>query len=131
MSNNLIIAPTRYTPEVILDEEKRIFSVSGNCIDGTQEFFSQALENLDNVLDGLSQDELFTFVIKISNFEDRTIHGFFFPLFSIFEKYSKQLQPKKLILKWFYDSKDPDLFMKEAGLEYSDIFEIDFEFIPY
>ena len=119
----LIINGTDDTPKVVLDQENKVFEISGRSLpEDVVSFFQPVIDWLDelekNPLDNIEFD------IKLEYFNtasSKQILDIFLKLDEIF------LSGNNVRVKWFYSELDEDL--GEAGEEYSELVEVPFDLI--
>lgn len=128
---SLIIRPTEDSPEIMFDFDANKFFISGKSRpENTGKFFTPVLnwfgEFQKNVSVETTQNTNLTFDFKLEYFN------------SISAKYIADIiliikdlidQGHKISIKWHYPNQDDD--MLEVGKEFSDMVELNFEFIPY
>ena len=119
----LIINGTDDTPKVVLDQENKVFEISGRSLpEDVVSFFQPVI----NWLDELEKNPLdnFEFDIKLEYFNtasSKQILDIFLILDEIF------LKGNSVKVNWYYSELDEDL--GEAGEEYSELVEVPFELI--
>ena len=119
----LIINGTDDTPKVVLDQENKVFEISGRSLpEDVVSFFQPVIDWLDelekNPLDNIEFD------IKLEYFNtasSKQILDIFLILDEIF------LRGNSVKVNWYYSELDEDL--GEAGEEYSELVEVPFELI--
>jgi CDP-glycerol glycerophosphotransferase (TagB/SpsB family) len=121
----LHIQKTDETPEVIFDPANNTFEMSGKSLpEDVTDFFDKVVSWLEEYAQNPNEETVFNF--KLTYFNTATAKLIFDILNALEEILEKD---KKIVVKWHYPEKDED--MKEAGKEYDELVELDFEHIPY
>ena len=130
--NELIINSTEDSPDVEFDVTKNKFSISVESRPENAGAFYKPLINLIATLDATltekeqTTDINFVFVFKYTYFNSTSakyIAEMFKNIKSLIEK------GHKIEIQWFYDKRDED--MLDSGTEFSEMFNINFQFIDY
>lgn len=113
------------SPEVTLDKENKIFSFSGKSLpEDVGNFYAPILEWFGEY----SEDplEMTTIDIKLLYFNTAT-SKLILDIFMLLEEMKES--GNKVSINWHYPEYDEE--MKEAGIEYSEMVELDFNLIEY
>jgi len=117
---SLFIELQEDTPKVVLDKENQHFEIMGRSLpEDVTEFYNPILEWIDSYLEDPLQQTNFHFKLDYFNTASSKL------LLDIMLK----LEEGKgdIVLKWHYDPADRDLM--EAGEEYADLVDIQFDLI--
>jgi hypothetical protein len=121
----LIISPTDDTPEVILNREKGMFSISGKSLpEDVIEFYTPVFSWLEQYVANPREETLFK--VKIFYFNSasqRALNELFTLLARIL------IKDKKVEIEWHYHQEDDE--MLEAGVEYAEISRLAFRYVSY
>jgi len=119
----LELGPGHAEPRIILDRDKGIFELSGKSFpEDVREFYNPVLSWIDEYIKVPNALTIFDFRLTFFNTSSHKI------LLAIFFRLETILQiDKKVIIKWYYPKGDDELL--EAGKEFSEQFEIPFEFV--
>ena len=111
-------------PGVILDAASGKFVLSGkSCPENVTEYYRPVLEWLENYKENPLDKTVFEFKLEYYNTASSKV------LFMIMQKLEAiQELGKQVLVKWYYPEDDETL--EEAGEEYNDLIELDFELIP-
>ncbi len=121
----LYIPKTDETPEVNFDPAGNIFEMSGKSLpEDVTDFFDKVVNWLEEYAKNPNDETVFDF--KLTYFNTATAK-LIFDILNALESISEN--GKKVLIKWHYSEKDED--MKNAGVEYEDLVEVDFEHVPY
>ena len=116
--------PTRVTPLINFDPELGLLEIKGRSSPENSVQFYQAL--IDALTDFAETDEApdLTANIAFEYFNTSSSKC----LFDVFKKMSKvEANGRNLTINWFYEEDDED--MMEAGEDYSDLLDLDFNFL--
>ncbi len=118
----VFIEPTRTTPLVNFDPDEGILEMKGRSSpENSIEFYQKVLDNLDEY--AFSGGEQFTANIAFEYFNTSSSKC----LFDVFKRLSKiEDSGKSITINWYYEEGDDD--MMEAGEDYSDLLDLDFNF---
>lgn len=115
---NLIIEQTVYTPEIILDYEKGVFSMVGKSYpENTFAFYEPVVSWIEDYFQ-ISENEKVVLNMEIIYFNSSS-SKLFFDLLDLFEEASKA--GKKVEINWFYDKQNDSAL--EAGEDFKEDFE--------
>jgi hypothetical protein len=121
----LHIPKTDETPEVNFDPAGNIFEMSGKSLpEDVTDFFDKVVNWLEEYAKNPNDETVFDF--KLTYFNTATAK-LIFDILNALESISES--GKKVLIKWHYSENDED--MKNAGVEYEDLVEVDFEHVPY
>jgi hypothetical protein len=126
------ISKTEKTPEVILDDEKKLLQITGKCLPENIRDFSQlVIEKLDNYLSQLSPDPekdhrsgAFKVNFKLGYFNTAAAKFIADLLMMIDEHIQKEVNIKVF---WYFEEDDHD--MLEAGQDISKMVNVPMEYI--
>jgi hypothetical protein len=121
--NALYIEGTDDSPKIVLDREKNLFEISGKSLpEDVSSFFEPVL----NWFEEYQQDPLeeTNLDIKLSYFNTAS-SKLLLDIFMLLEQLKEM--DKKVMINWFYPHYDEE--MKEAGIEYSEMVDLEFNFI--
>jgi hypothetical protein len=88
------------------------------------DFFDKVVNWLEEYAKNPNDETVFDF--KLTYFNTATAK-LIFDILNALESISES--GKKVLIKWHYSENDED--MKNAGVEYEDLVEVDFEHVPY
>jgi len=110
-------------PGITLDVENNRFVLTGkSCPENVVEFYKPMMDWLDEYKENPLDKTVFEFSLEYYNTASSKI------LFVIMQKLEAvQEMGKEVLIKWFYPEDDEAL--EEAGEEYDDLIELDFELI--
>ncbi|WP_421878136.1 DUF1987 domain-containing protein [Marinoscillum sp.] len=117
------IEPTRVTPLVNFDPEEGILEVKGRSSpENSILFYQKIIDNLDEFVNDGGDEFTANFSFEYFNTSSSKC------LFDVFKKLSKISDAgKELIINWYYEEDDED--MMEAGEDYADLLDLDFNFL--
>lgn len=121
----LSIKGTQETPEVMLDKQSGVFSISGKSLpEDVKEFYNPLIEWIENYSNEPNPET--NLKVKMEYFNTASSKM----LLEIFELF-KNLHDSgnKVTVDWYYQEDDED--MQDAGEDYADIVELPFNFISY
>jgi len=119
----VFIEPTRVTPLINFDPSEGLLEIKGRSSpENTIQFYQPLMEALDAYLDeggnGLTANIAFEYFNTSSSK----------CLFDLFKKLSQLDEDgRDLHINWFYEEDDED--MMEAGEDYSDLLDLEFNFL--
>ncbi|GAA4838400.1 DUF1987 domain-containing protein [Algivirga pacifica] len=119
--NVLKLEGTEDTPKIVLDKDNGVFEISGRSLpEDSAEFFSPVLSWLDGYKDEANTETVFNFKLEYFNTASSKL---------ILDILSKLENVDGTKVVWYYHEDDED--MEEAGEEFSELVEVDFEFSTY
>jgi hypothetical protein len=114
------VEATKMTPQIELDPDKKVFSLTGNSRpENPMQFYKTMFEWLNAFFEETS--EKMTFEVKMDYFNTST-SKILLDLFELFEKFAES---KDIHVIWYYQSDDEE--MQEAGEELLDLVELSHE----
>ena len=117
---HLYVEGTKMTPNVILDSDKKVYSITGSSRpENPLQFYKPIFEWLTNYLE--KTEEKMVFEVQLDYFNTST-SKVLLDLFELFEKFA---ETKDIHVVWYYESDDEE--MQEAGEELLDIVELSHE----
>lgn len=117
---HLYVEGTKMTPNVILDSDKKVYSITGNSRpENPLQFYKPIFEWLTNYLE--KTEEKMVFEVQLDYFNTST-SKVLLDLFELFEKFA---ETKDIHVVWYYQSDDEE--MQEAGEELLDLVELSHE----
>ncbi len=123
--NPLIISATEDTPEVVFKMKEGNFQMSGRSLpEDVIEFYTPVYSWLEQYVSNPNDETIFK--VKIDYFNSasqRAINE----IFNILDRIN--LKGKKINIEWYYYQDDDE--MKEAGEEYAEITNLNFQYISY
>ena len=119
----IVIDPTSVTPYVMLDTAAELFEIKGRSSpENSVQFYQEILEGLDDFLEKGDDQLTANFAFEYFNTSSSKC------LFDVFKKISRiEESGKTITINWFYEEDDDD--MMEAGEDYSDLLELEFNFL--
>jgi hypothetical protein len=132
--DNLFIAPSHTTPEILFSPEENIFRVSGisrpedvrALYYPVIEWIEQFADNLiDNQIRKYSAENPFRFQVDLKYFNSSSAKFLYDILIELKRLHSSSIP---VIVEWYYEKDDPDLL--EAGNDLSILAEMQFKYIP-
>jgi len=110
------IEATKYTPEIILDEEKGIIEIKGKSYpENTFEFYNQLMEWLEEYFENPASKTVFNIELLYLN---SSTSKFLYDLFDYLEEKSED---NSIEINWIYDEENE--VAEEAGEDYKEDFE--------
>lgn len=117
---HLYVEGTKMTPNVILDSDKKVYSITGSSRpENPLQFYKPIFEWLTNYLE--RTEEKMVFEVQLDYFNTST-SKVLLDLFELFEKFA---ETKDIHVVWYYQSDDEE--MQEAGEELLDLVELSHE----
>jgi hypothetical protein len=111
---------TKMTPEVVLDPQNKVFSISGSSRpENPMQFYKPIFDWITEYIENSSGR--FTFEVKMSYFNTSTSKI----LLDLFELFERLAEEKDIHVIWYHESDDDE--MQEAGEELLDLVEISYE----
>lgn len=112
---------TEDTPKILLDKNNGIFEISGRSLpEDSTEFYNPILEWLDNYSKSPNANTDFDFKLEYFNTASSKL---------ILDVLSKLEEIPGIKVNWYFHEDDED--MEEAGEEFSELVDIEFEFKTY
>lgn len=119
--NVVNLEPTEDTPKIVLDKENGIFEISGRSLpEDSAEFYGPILEWLDEYQESPRAETKFMFKLEYFNTASSKL------ILDILSKL-EDIEGTKVL--WYFHEDDED--MEEAGEEFSELVEVEFEFHSY
>ncbi|WP_420318677.1 DUF1987 domain-containing protein [Ekhidna sp.] len=118
----VFIEPTRTTPLINFDPDEGLLEMKGRSSpENSIQFYQRVLENLDEY--AVSGGQEFTVNIAFEYFNTSSSKC----LFDVFKRLSRiEASGRTITINWYYEEGDED--MMEAGEDYSDLLDLDFNF---
>ena len=119
----IFIEPTRVTPLINFDPDEGILEIKGRSSpENSIQFYQTLMDALDSY--AVNGQNALTANIAFEYFNTSSSKC----LFDVFKKMSKIIDSgKDLTINWFYEEDDED--MMEAGEDYSDLLDLQFNFL--
>ena len=119
----IFIEPTRVTPLINFDPQEGLLEIKGRSSpENTIQFYQPLMDVLDDFLD--ESENGITANIAFEYFNTSSSKC----LFDLFKKLGKlENDDRDLNINWFYEEDDED--MMEAGEDYSDLLDLEFNFL--
>lgn len=119
------IKGTQETPEVMLDNSKGIFEISGKSLpEDVKEFYNPILKWFDEYTKNPNPQTILK--IKMDYFNTAS-SKMILELFEVVKKVHSA--GHSTVIEWYYQEDDED--MQDAGQDYSDLIEMPFKLISY
>ncbi len=111
---------TKMTPEVVLDPQNKVFSISGSSRpENPMQFYKPIFDWITEYIE--NSNDRFTFEVKMSYFNTSTSKV----LLDLFELFERLAEEKDIHVIWYHESDDDE--MQEAGEELLDLVELSYE----
>ena len=111
---------TKMTPEVVLDPQNKVFSISGSSRpENPMQFYKPIFDWITEYIENSS--DRFTFEVKMSYFNTSTSKI----LLDLFELFERLAEEKDIHVIWYHESDDDE--MQEAGEELLGLVELSYE----
>jgi len=122
-SERIYIPASKRNPELIFDKKDGYFYLGGRSLpDNANDFYLPVLQELDEYLNHPNDHTKIVFKLEyVDSSSSQLILALIYKLKKIFDK------DKKLEVEWHYMEDDYDIL--ETGKTYSELTEIDFEYI--
>jgi len=121
----LHIEATEDSPDIMLDQEKEIFEISGRSLpEDVNTYYKPVLEWIEEYSKNPNRRTIFKFRFSYFNTASSKV---ILDILTIFEEMIEEKHD--VLVRWYYPVKDED--MLEAGEEYSEMVEVPFEFIAF
>ena len=119
----IFLEPTRVTPLVNFDPIEGILEMKGRSSpENAIQFYQALISNLDEFIESDSDHFVANFAFEYFNTSSSKC------LFDVFKRLLKMSQKEvDLTINWYFEEDDED--MMEAGEDYSDLLDLDFNFI--
>ncbi len=119
----IFIEPTRVTPLINFDPEEGILEIKGRSSpENTIQFYQPLMDALDDYLDEAEGGITANIAFEYFNTSSSKC------LFDLFKKLGRlEEDDRELNINWFYEEDDED--MMEAGEDYSDLLDLEFNFL--
>lgn len=112
---------TEDTPKILLDKSNGIFEISGRSLpEDSAEFYQPIIQWLDDYASDPNPSTDFVFKLEYFNTASSKL---------ILDVLSKLEEIPGIKVNWYFHEDDED--MEEAGEEFSELVDIDFEFKTY
>ena len=112
---------TEDTPKIILDKTNKIFSISGRSLpEDSAEFYQPVLEWLEEYAKDPLPETVFDFKLEYFNTASSKL---------ILDVLTKLEDIDNAKVHWYFYEDDED--MEEAGEEFSELVDVEFELKPY
>lgn len=121
--DRIFCEPTRVTPLINFDPDEGLLEMKGRSSpENSIQFYQPLLDGLDDLIDGNADSFVANFAFEYFNTSSSKC------LFDVLKRLSK-LEEKgvDLVVNWYYEEGDDD--MMEAGEDYCDLLDLDFNFI--
>ncbi len=117
------IEPTRVTPLISFDPEEGLLEMKGRSSpENSIQFYQSIIDALEDYANISENGLIANFAFEYFNTSSSKC------LFDVFKKLTKiQSKGVNLVINWFYEEGDED--MMEAGEDYSDLLDLDFNFL--
>lgn len=111
---------TKMTPEVVLDPQNKVFSISGSSRpENPMQFYKPIFDWITEYIE--NSNDRFIFEVKMSYFNTSTSKV----LLDLFELFERLAEEKDIHVIWYHESDDDE--MQEAGEELLDLVELSYE----
>jgi hypothetical protein len=117
------IEPTRVTPLISFDPDEGLLEMKGRSSpENSIQFYQAIIDALEDYANISENGLIANFAFEYFNTSSSKC------LFDVFKKLAKiQSKGVNLVINWFYEEGDED--MMEAGEDYSDLLDLDFNFL--
>ena len=118
----VFIEPTRTTPLVNFDPDEGLLEVKGRSSpENSIQFYQQVLDNLDEFARSGGESMVANMAFEYFNTSSSKC------LFDVFKRLNKISESgRDITINWYFEEGDDD--MMEAGEDYSDLLDLDFNF---
>lgn len=119
----IFLEPTRVTPLISFDPESGLLEMKGRSSpENSIQFYQPVIDALENYASNGNGDLIANFAFEYFNTSSSKC------LFDVFKKLNKVSDAgRELTINWFYEEGDED--MMEAGEDYSDLLDLNFNFM--
>ncbi len=117
--------PESYLPGVVLDKANGVFEMTGRaCPEDPIEFYQPIFDWLDEYSEAPSELMVFNFNMTYYNTASSKA------LMTMMQRLEEISESgNKVLVRWHYQADDDD--MMEAGNDYNEMINVDFEMVPY
>lgn len=120
----LIIKATEDTPEIRLDAQEEVFSITKSSLpENAVEFYRPIIDWINEYSANPNPETVFEFNIEYLNTASSK------QVFEVIMAINRILNKGKVKVRWHYDSIDED--MLGLGTRFSNLVKVDFEFVEY
>ncbi|MFY0686829.1 MAG: DUF1987 domain-containing protein [Cyclobacteriaceae bacterium] len=121
--DKIFIEPTRTTPLINFDPEEGVLEMKGRSSpENSIQFYQGVIDGLDEFIASDKESFVANFAFEYFNTSSSKC------LFDVFKRLSKiDEEGKSLEINWYFEEDDDD--MMEAGEDYCDLLDLDFNFI--
>lgn len=118
----VFIEPTRTTPLVIFDPDEGLLEMKGRSSpENSIQFYQKVLDSLDEFADLGGDSIVINMAFEYFNTSSSKC------LFDVFKRLNKISESgRSITINWYFEEGDDD--MMEAGEDYSDLLDLDFNF---
>jgi hypothetical protein len=119
----IFLEPTRVTPLINFDPDEGILELKGRSSpENSILFYQRLIDSLDAFVESDHERLVANFAFEYFNTSSSKC------LFDVFKRLARIHEDgKDLIINWFYEEDDED--MMEAGEDYCDLLDLDFNFV--
>ena len=119
----IFIEPTRVTPLVNFDPEEGLLEIKGRSSpENSILFYQKIIDGLDEFVESGKSEFTASFSFEYFNTSSSKC------LFDVFKRLSRiEESGISLIINWYYEEDDED--MMEAGEDYADLLDLEFNFL--
>jgi len=120
---NILIEPSRVTPLIKFDPDEGVLEMRGRSSpENAIQFYQKVIENLAQFAENGGESFTANFAFEYFNTSSSKC------LFDIFKRIANiKKSGRDIHINWFYEEDDED--MMEAGEDYSDLLDLEFNFI--
>ena len=120
---SILIEPTRITPLINFDPDEGILELKGRSSpENSILFYQRLIDALDDFVESDKESLVANFAFEYFNTSSSKC------LFDVFKRLSRiHEEGKSLTINWYYEEDDED--MMEAGEDYCDLLDLEFNFI--
>lgn len=118
----VFIEPTRTTPYINFNPEEGLLEMKGRSSpENSPQFYQRLMSSLDDFVQAANNDITANFSFEYFNTSSSK------SLFDILKRLAKlEAKGREVTVNWYYEEDDDD--MMEAGEDYSDLLDLDFNF---
>ncbi len=122
--NNLIVKASKTTPEINFNFETGILCISGESYpENSKEFYAEPFQCINRAVE---QKKELSFNFKLTYFNTSS-SKIILDIIRLLNNY--HLNGGKVILNWFYEEDDEDIY--DSGVEFTDGLELKCNFVSY